>query len=133
MYTEQLLGTFAYANIWRSRSKMGLCIYGNFEFNICYIRALFLRFKMTPYLNSSMQSGVINEILVFFICCCLLLPFDWKYLWCDLRKPVTWCKIDILRYWYHVKSWIILLIFFQDILLRSPLILVSKVADVQKL
>ena len=30
------------------------------------------------------------------------------YLWCDLRKPVTWCKIDILSYWYHLKVWIIL-------------------------
>ncbi len=29
-------------------------------------------------------------------------------MWCDLRKPVTWCKIDILSYWYHVKVWIIL-------------------------
>ncbi len=22
-------------------------------------------------------------------------------MWCDLRKPVTWCNIDILSYWYH--------------------------------
>ncbi len=27
-------------------------------------------------------------------------------MWHDLRKPVTWCKIDILSYWYHVKVWI---------------------------
>ena len=32
--------------------------------------------------------------------------------WCDLRKPVTWCKINILSYWYHVKVWIIL---FQEL------------------
>ena len=29
-------------------------------------------------------------------------------MWCDLRKPVTSCKIDVLSYWYHVKVWIIL-------------------------
>ncbi len=29
-------------------------------------------------------------------------------LWCDMRKPITWCKIDIWSYWYHVKVWIIL-------------------------
>ncbi len=51
-------------------------------------------------------------------------------MWCDLRKPVTWCKIDILSYnWYHVKVWIIL---FPELLLGSPLILVSKGADVQR-
>ncbi len=30
------------------------------------------------------------------------------HMWCDLRKPVTWWKIDILSYWYHVKVWIFL-------------------------
>ncbi len=30
-----------------------------------------------------------------------------EYMWCDLRKPVTWYKIDSLSYWYHVKVWII--------------------------
>ena len=25
------------------------------------------------------------------------------HLWCDLRKPFTWCKIDVFSYWYHVK------------------------------
>ena len=29
-------------------------------------------------------------------------------MWCDLRKPVTWFKIGILSFWYHVKVWIIL-------------------------
>ncbi len=29
-------------------------------------------------------------------------------MWCDLRKPVTWRKIYILSYWFHVKVWIIL-------------------------
>ena len=29
-------------------------------------------------------------------------------MWCDLRKPVTWCKIVFLSYWYHVKVRIIL-------------------------
>ncbi len=29
-------------------------------------------------------------------------------MWCDMRKPVTWCKIDIWNYWYHKKVWIIL-------------------------
>ncbi len=30
------------------------------------------------------------------------------YLWCDLRKHVTWCEIDFSSYCYHVKVWIIL-------------------------
>ncbi len=34
--------------------------------------------------------------------------FVCAHMWCDLRKPVTWCKIDILSSWYHVKVWIIL-------------------------
>ena len=29
-------------------------------------------------------------------------------MWCDLRKPVTWCKTDILSYCYYVIVWIIL-------------------------
>ena len=37
-----------------------------------------------------------------------LCKFHPKHLWCDLRKPVTWCKFNILRYWNHVKVWIIL-------------------------
>ncbi len=37
-------------------------------------------------------------------------PWFWSKsnMWYDLRKPVTWCKIDIFSYWYHVKVWIIL-------------------------
>ncbi len=26
-----------------------------------------------------------------------------QIMWCDLRKPVTWWKIGILRFWYHVN------------------------------
>ena len=29
-----------------------------------------------------------------------------------MRKPVIWCKIDILSYWYHVN---LLIIFFPDL------------------
>ncbi len=37
-------------------------------------------------------------------------PIKQGQMWCDLRKPVTWCKIDILRYWYYdIKIWIILI------------------------
>ena len=53
------------------------------------------------------------------------------HLWCDLRKPVTWHKIDILSYWYYVKVWIIFS--FWTFLLGSSLILVSKVTNIQRL
>ncbi len=26
-------------------------------------------------------------------------------MWCDLGKPITWCKISNLTYWYHMKVW----------------------------
>ena len=41
-----------------------------------------------------------------------------NHMWCDLKKPVTWCKIDIFSCWYHVKVWIILFpeLFYLDLL-----------------
>ena len=39
-------------------------------------------------------------------CDCVVIVY--QYMWCDLRKPITSCKIDILSYWIHVKVWIIL-------------------------
>ena len=30
------------------------------------------------------------------------------YMWCDLGKPILWCKISNLSYWYHMKVRIIL-------------------------
>ncbi len=66
---------------------------------------MFVLSLMDIYLCENAQSSILWKSIVLT----WLQVFNRvsEKMWCDLRKPVTWCKI-ILSYWYHSKVWIIL-------------------------